>query len=102
MKIKDFFSLVRSLEFPHILTLIHLILGMISILFAVKEEFIFASGFMIAAVLFDLIDDKIAKYMKKTTTFGYTLERVAELVSFGVAPVVLALSRFNQHGIHVR
>jgi phosphatidylserine synthase len=90
MNIKELFSIFSSVEFPHMLTLIHLVLGMVSVMFAVSGDFLLASVCMIVAVVFDLLDDKVAKIMKKMTSFGYALERIAGLVSFGVAPVVLA------------
>lgn len=98
MNFKEIFSIFSSVEFPHVLTLAHLILGMVSILFAVANEFMLASVFMIVAVVFDLLDDKVAKIMKKATSFGYALERIAGLVSFGVAPVVLAFQMTKTAG----
>ena len=98
MNFKELFSIFGSVEFPHVLTLAHLILGMVSILCSVEVDFMLASVFLIVAVVFDLLDDKVAKIMKKTTSFGYALERIAGLVSFGVAPVVLAFQTTKTAG----
>ena len=90
MNIKDNFALFQMIEFPHVLTLLNLLCGMISILFAVAQEFKLAAVFMLVAVFFDMIDGKIARYMKKTTNLGKELDSLCDIVSFGAAPVVLA------------
>ena len=71
---------------------------MISILFAVAEQFRLACVFMLVAVFFDLIDGRIARYMKKTTALGKELDSLCDLVSFGVAPVVLAFQTTKDIG----
>jgi CDP-diacylglycerol--serine O-phosphatidyltransferase len=45
---------------------------------------------MLIAVFFDFIDGRVARYMKKVSNFGKELDSLSDLVSFGVAPVVLA------------
>lgn len=90
MNIRDNFSIFRMIEFPHILTLLNLICGMISILFAVAGQLRLAAVFIIVAVFFDLIDGRMARYMKKVTPLGKELDSLSDIVSFGVAPVVIA------------
>ncbi|MBW2964556.1 CDP-diacylglycerol--serine O-phosphatidyltransferase [Candidatus Woesearchaeota archaeon] len=90
MNIKENFSIFRMIEFPHVLTLLNLICGMISILFAVAKQYRLAAVFMIVAVFFDFIDGRMARYMKKVTPMGKELDSLSDIVSFGAAPVVLA------------
>ncbi|MCS6804726.1 MAG: phosphatidylcholine/phosphatidylserine synthase [Acidobacteriota bacterium] len=44
------------------------------------------------AVLFDMLDGRIARMTKGTSEFGIELDSLADLVSFGVAPAVLAFA----------
>jgi len=90
MNIKDNFSLFGMIEFPDVLSLLNLLCGMISVLFAVEKEFTLAAVFMLVAVFFGLIYGRIANFMKKDTHFGRELASLAGLGSFGVAPVLLA------------
>jgi CDP-diacylglycerol--serine O-phosphatidyltransferase len=72
--------------------------GMISILFSVSREYKLACIFMLIAVFFDFIDGKAARYMKKVTKLGVELDSLCDLVSFGVAPVVLAFQTTKNIG----
>lgn len=98
MNIKENFSLMTRIEFPNVLTLLNLFSGMISILFSVSREYTFACAFMLAAVFFDMIDGRVARYMKKATPLGRELDSLSDLVSFGVAPVVLAFQTTRNIG----
>ncbi len=90
MDLKDNFSMFRMIEFPHVLTLLNLVAGIISILFSVAGDYRLASIFIIVAVFFDMLDGRIARYMNKVTSLGKELDSLCDIVSFGVAPVVLA------------
>ena len=98
MNIKDNFSLLRMIEFPHILTLMNLLSGIISILFAIARDYKLACIFMLVAVVFDFMDGKVARYMKKTTKLGMELDSLCDIVSFGVAPVILAFQTTKNIG----
>ena len=43
-----------------------------------------------AAVLFDILDGRIARMTKTTTEIGIQLDSIADVVTFGLAPAVLA------------
>jgi len=42
------------------------------------------------AVLFDMLDGRIARMTKTTTEFGVQLDSIADVLTFGIAPAVLA------------
>src|SRR6266567_8086545 len=42
------------------------------------------------ALLFDMVDGRIARMTKTTTKIGIQLDSIADVVSFGLAPAVLA------------
>ena len=90
MNIKDNFKIIHMIEFPHALTLLNLACGMISVLFSISREYAVASIFMIIAVFLDMLDGRVARYMNKVTVMGKELDSLSDLVSFGVAPLVLA------------
>ena len=46
---------------------------------------------LIAAMLFDAMDGRLARLTRKTSEFGGQLDSLADVVSFGVAPALLVL-----------
>ena len=48
-----------------------------------------APWLIIAAALLDSIDGKVARYSQGATRFGIELDSLADVISFGVAPIVL-------------
>jgi CDP-diacylglycerol---serine O-phosphatidyltransferase len=44
------------------------------------------------AALFDLLDGRVARMTNSTSEFGIELDSIADVVSFGIAPAVLAFS----------
>ena len=44
------------------------------------------------AALFDLLDGRVARMTKATSEFGLELDSIADVVSFGIAPAVLAFT----------
>jgi CDP-diacylglycerol---serine O-phosphatidyltransferase len=77
------------------LTLINMSLGVIAILLAVNSindiSLLFtASLLVIVAALTDRLDGKVARMLGKTSELGKELDSLADLISFGVAPVIIA------------
>lgn len=50
-----------------------------------------ASYLLVAAMVFDALDGRLARFARKTSEFGGQLDSLADVVSFGVAPAVLVL-----------
>lgn len=50
----------------------------------------FACGLVVAAFVFDVLDGRIARWRQKTSTLGRELDSLADVISFGVAPAVIA------------
>jgi len=50
-----------------------------------------AAYLLVAAMAFDGIDGRLARFTRKTSEFGAQLDSLADVVSFGVAPAVLVL-----------
>lgn len=75
---------------PDIITLGNVALGVLSIIFSINKEFATAAAMMLGAVALDFLDGKVARAMKREGEFGKQLDSLSDLVSFGVAPAVLA------------
>jgi len=49
----------------------------------------FAGGLVFAALVFDVLDGRIARWRQKTSAMGRELDSLADVISFGVAPAVI-------------
>jgi CDP-diacylglycerol--serine O-phosphatidyltransferase len=49
-----------------------------------------ACGLVLSALIFDILDGRIARWRQKTSAMGRELDSLADVISFGVAPAVLA------------
>ena len=50
----------------------------------------FACGLVFAALIFDILDGRIARWRQKTSAMGRELDSLADVISFGVAPAIIA------------
>ena len=50
----------------------------------------FACGLVLAALIFDVLDGRIARWRQKTSAMGRELDSLADIISFGVAPALIA------------
>ena len=74
---------------PNMLTFINLSLGIIALLLAFQGEPIQASLLVMVAALTDRFDGKVARMLDCTSELGKELDSLSDLVSFGVAPIVI-------------
>ncbi|HBA70872.1 MAG: CDP-diacylglycerol--serine O-phosphatidyltransferase [Geobacteraceae bacterium GWC2_55_20] len=49
----------------------------------------FACGMVVAALIFDVLDGRIARWRQKNSIMGRELDSLADVISFGVAPAVI-------------
>ena len=49
----------------------------------------FACTLLVAALVFDVLDGRIARWRQKTSDIGRELDSLADIISFGVAPAVM-------------
>ncbi len=50
----------------------------------------FACALVFAALIFDILDGRIARWRQKTSAMGRELDSLADVISFGVAPAIIA------------
>jgi CDP-diacylglycerol--serine O-phosphatidyltransferase len=49
-----------------------------------------ACGLVVAALVFDVVDGRIARWRQKSSAIGRELDSLADVISFGVAPAAIA------------
>ncbi|MDO8777134.1 MAG: CDP-diacylglycerol--serine O-phosphatidyltransferase [Burkholderiaceae bacterium] len=50
----------------------------------------FACALVLAALIFDVLDGRIARWRQKSSALGRELDSLADIISFGVAPAIIA------------
>lgn len=91
------FSMIRSFHVADLLTLANVASGTGAIFLsmayiaAAAPSKIYAAGIMLLlAVVFDLLDGRVARWRHSASPMGRELDSLADAVSFGVAPACLA------------
>jgi CDP-diacylglycerol--serine O-phosphatidyltransferase len=92
-----FYSVMESLAGIKALALVPLSRGLDYVLesgdvSAATEHFDRAAIVIGFAALFDLLDGRVARMTNATSEFGLELDSIADVISFGVAPAVLAFA----------
>ena len=55
-----------------------------------RRHIYFAAALVLAALLFDVLDGRIARWRQKSSAMGRELDSLADVISFGVAPAIIA------------
>jgi len=64
-------------------------------IYATRESvphFLAAAALVLAALVFDVLDGRIARWRQKHSALGRELDSLADVISFGVAPAVLGFA----------
>ncbi len=77
---------------PSLFTLGSMFCGYACIVYAMRGEFTTAAPFIGFALVLDMLDGRIARMTNSTSAFGIELDSLADVVSFGVAPAILAFA----------
>ena len=51
-----------------------------------------ACGLVLAALVFDILDGRIARWRQKSSAMGRELDSLADVISFGIAPAVMSFA----------
>lgn len=89
MKQFKYFNMINFIKISDILTLANAACGLLSIIFAIEQNFRLSALFIFIAMIFDYLDGKAARWLKKQNEFGKQLDSLCDVVSFGIAPAVL-------------
>jgi CDP-diacylglycerol--serine O-phosphatidyltransferase len=77
---------------PNLFTTGNLFCGFWAIISVFQEKFFYAAVAILLACVFDILDGKVARLSGATSKFGVQYDSLADLVSFGIAPALLAFS----------
>mgnify|MGYP001803261600 CR=1 FL=1 len=83
-------------QLPNILTLINLFSGVGMIMFILMGEMYPALILMVVALFMDVMDGRVAYWLKAQSELGKQLDSLADMVSFGVVPGVMMASMINE------
>ena len=77
---------------PSIFTMGSMFCGYACIVYAMRGEFVTAAPFIGLAIVIDMLDGRIARMTGTTSAFGVEFDSLADIISFGVAPAILAFA----------
>ncbi|MDZ4854268.1 MAG: CDP-alcohol phosphatidyltransferase family protein [Nitrospirota bacterium] len=93
------FSMIREFHLADFFTLANAACGMGAVLFSMfymgsrsVDHFFAAAALVAAALVFDTLDGRIARWRHKHSALGRELDSLADIISFGVAPATLGFA----------
>ncbi len=75
---------------PSLCTLANMIFGLIALIYIINGHYDWAAVFIVMGMLFDGFDGRLAMLLDVSSEFGKQLDSLSDLVTFGVAPAMLA------------
>ena len=95
-KLQKPFSMIREFHLADWFTLANAVCGtgaLFSVLTYLQttdvRHIYFACGMVFAALIFDVLDGRIARWRQKSSGMGRELDSLSDVISFGVAPAVI-------------
>ncbi|MDI9519126.1 MAG: CDP-diacylglycerol--serine O-phosphatidyltransferase [Bacillota bacterium] len=86
---------------PNFITFLNLVFGVMAILVCICHKGvryrIIASTFILISCFFDSIDGTLARKLNAVSEMGKQLDSFADIVSFGISPMVLAVSTIFEY-----
>ena len=100
--------MIREFHLADWLTLANAVCG-VGAIFAVMtylqsgevSHLYFACGLIPCALLFDVLDGRVARWRQKSSAMGRELDSLSDVISFGVAPAAIAYG-FGMQGLYDR
>src|SRR5688572_14859116 len=74
---------------PNLITTGNLFFGFFSIVKGLQGNFLWASGAILLAAIFDVLDGRVARMTNSQSEFGVQYDSLCDLISFGAAPALL-------------
>ncbi|MGK5113097.1 MULTISPECIES: CDP-diacylglycerol--serine O-phosphatidyltransferase [unclassified Geodermatophilus] len=81
---------------PSMFTLANMLCGFAAILVSIRGQYTLAAVLVGLSVVFDITDGAVARLVGAVTPFGLQFDSLADLVSFGLAPALLAFTLFSE------
>ena len=90
------FSMIREFHLADWFTLGNAVCGTASIFSTISfvetgmtRHIYFAAALVLMALIFDVLDGRIARWRRKSSSLGRELDSLADVISFGVAPAMI-------------
>ena len=77
---------------PSMLTMGNMFCGYACIVYAMRGDFATAAPFIGFAIVLDMLDGRVARMTGATSDFGLEFDSLADVISFGIAPAILAFT----------
>ena len=71
---------------PNIFTSLNIFCGFYAVISAIDGHYVACAAAIFVAILFDILDGKIARATNTNSRFGLEFDSLADLISFGLAP----------------
>jgi CDP-diacylglycerol--serine O-phosphatidyltransferase len=86
----------RRLAFflPNTFTALNMACGFYSIILSFNHEFYPAAMILVLGAIFDSVDGRVARMTGTQSAFGEQFDSISDVVTFGVAPAILAYNKF--------
>jgi len=83
---------------PNFFTSLNMIIGMTSIFYSIKGDYINAGWLIMLGGIMDKLDGTAARFFNVSTGFGVEFDSFSDFVSFAFAPALLVFSYFSAQG----
>ena len=97
--LRTHFSMIRGFQLADVFTLGNAACGVAAVLFAMRYglgrdvgDLLIAAALLPAALVFDVLDGRVARWQGTASALGRELDSLADVISFGVAPAALAFA----------
>ncbi|WP_084360974.1 CDP-diacylglycerol--serine O-phosphatidyltransferase [Neobacillus fumarioli] len=85
---------------PNLFTLFNLFFGFLSIMYSAIGDYRNAAILILIGMMLDSMDGRLARMLRVQSEFGKELDSLADIVTFGVAPAMMAYyAYFAQFGV---
>lgn len=93
------FSMIRSFQLADVFTIANGACGVAAIFHAMRffadghgRDLALAAALIPLALVFDVLDGRIARWRRKASPLGRELDSLADVISFGIAPATIAFA----------
>nr|WP_096190957.1 CDP-diacylglycerol--serine O-phosphatidyltransferase [Neobacillus soli] len=85
---------------PNLFTLMNLFCGFLSVMFSAQGDYKNAAILILIGMMLDSMDGRIARMLNVVSDLGKELDSLADIVTFGVAPAMMAYySYYSDFGV---
>ncbi|KAL7931301.1 hypothetical protein V8C35DRAFT_310038 [Trichoderma chlorosporum] len=86
------YDMIMRLRVADYLTLANALCGVLSVFFSIHQNYIIASVLIHIGYEFDVYDGRVARWRNECSELGKELDSLSDIVTFGIAPVVMVYS----------